>query len=56
MYSWYKNVQTVIEEIDFCIKNKLDEELTLKHLAGRLCYSELYFSIFIHRNEIWRQI
>lgn len=44
MYSWYKNVQTVIEEIDFCIKNKLDEELTLKHLAGRLCYSEFYFS------------
>lgn len=44
MYEWHKNMQTIVDEIDICIKNKDDEALTLKHLADRLGYSEFYFS------------
>ena len=36
MYEWHKNMQTIVDEIDICIKNKDDEALTLKHLADRL--------------------
>ena len=29
MYEWHKNMQTIVDEIDICIKNKDDEALTL---------------------------
>ena len=36
MNEWNKNVQTIVGEIDFCIKSHSDEELTLKRLAKTL--------------------
>lgn len=44
MYDWYKNIQTIVDEIELCIKRRDDEELTLAHLAERLGYSEFYVS------------
>lgn len=44
MYDWYKNIQTIVDEIEFCIKRRDDEALTLAHLAERLGYSEFYVS------------
>lgn len=44
MYDWYKNIQTIVDEIEFCIKRRDDEALTLAHLAERLRYSEFYVS------------
>ncbi len=44
MHEWHKQIQKIIDEIDLCIKNQNDEELTLKHLAHRLGYSEFYIS------------
>ena len=44
MYEWNKLIQTIIDEIDTCIKKKEDEELTLEQLALRLGYSEFYLS------------
>ena len=44
MYEWYKNIQKIVDEIDFCIKKQNDEALTLTHLARKLGYSEFYIS------------
>lgn len=44
MNEWNKNVQTIVGEIDFCIKSHSDEELTLKRLAKTLGYSEFHVS------------
>ncbi len=44
MHEWQRQIQTIIEEIDTCIKKHNDEALTLEHLAGRLGYSEFYIS------------
>lgn len=41
---WHKQIQTMIEEIDDCIKNKNDEVLTLSFLAEKQGYSEFYVS------------
>lgn len=41
---WHKQIQALIEENDFCIKNKNDETLTLSFLAEKLGYSEFYVS------------
>lgn len=44
MHEWHKQIQKLINEIDFCIKNKDDEALTLSFLAERIGYSEFYVS------------
>ena len=44
MYDWYKNIQTIVDEIEFCIKRRDDEALTLAHLSEKLGYSEFYVS------------
>ena len=44
MHEWQRQIQTIIEEIDTCIKKHNGEALTLEHLAGRLGYSEFYIS------------
>lgn len=44
MHEWHKQIQKLINEIDFCIKNKNAEALTLSFLAERLGYSEFYVS------------
>lgn len=42
MYEWQKQIQTIVDEIDRCIKNYNDEALTLRFLSKRLGYSEFY--------------
>lgn len=42
MYEWQKQIQTIVDEIDRCIKNYNDEALTLRFLSRRLGYSEYY--------------
>lgn len=44
MYEWYKQIQVIIDEIDWCIKANDDESFTLRHLSERLGYSEFYLS------------
>lgn len=44
MQEWLKNVQSIVDEIDSCIKKQEDEELTLKRLAEKLGYSDFYLS------------
>ncbi len=44
MCEWHRNVQSIVYEIDRCIKDKEDSSLTLKRLAGFLGYSEYYVS------------
>lgn len=44
MRQWYKNVQDMVDEIDTCIRERKDENLTLQHLARSLGYSESYIS------------
>ncbi len=41
---WHKSIQSIIIEIDKCIKSQNDEALTLSNLAGFLGYSEYYVS------------
>ena len=41
---WFRYVQTIIDEIDSCIKSRDDEALALEKLAQRLGYSEFYMS------------
>ncbi len=40
MSEWYSLVQTVVEEIDECIKKRNDETVTLSSLSQKLGYSE----------------
>ena len=42
MYEWQKQIQTLVDEMDGCIRNHQDEALTLRALSGRLGYSEFY--------------
>lgn len=42
MYEWRRQIQTIVDEIDRCIKNYQDEALTLRALSQRLGYSECY--------------
>ncbi|MCI8562408.1 MAG: helix-turn-helix transcriptional regulator [Lachnospiraceae bacterium] len=44
MSEWYRLVQTIIEEIDICIKKHNDEALTLSSLSQKFGYSEFYIS------------
>lgn len=44
MQQWYEDIQSLVEEIDRCIRSGWDEGLTLKALAGSLGYSEYYIS------------
>lgn len=42
MNEWRKQIQIIIDEIDKCIKNYNDEELTLHYLSDKLGYSEFH--------------
>ena len=44
MNEWHKLIQVIVNEIDFCIKQKNDDKLTLTVLAEKLGYSEYYVS------------
>lgn len=44
MCVWQKKIQKIIDEIDLCIKNNNDEELSLIRLSNKLGYSEYYVS------------
>lgn len=41
---WSRYIQSILDEIDCCIKEKRDESVTLERLAGRLGYSTWYTS------------
>ena len=38
MYEWQKQIQQIVNEIDGCLADRRDEELTLRDLAGKLGY------------------
>ena len=42
MYEWEKQIQAMVDEIDECLKNHGDEELTLRVLSRKLGYSEFH--------------
>lgn len=42
MYEWRKQIQSIVDEIDACMKKYDDEALTLRVLSKRLGYSEYY--------------
>lgn len=42
MYEWQRQIQTIVDEIDRCIKLHNDEALTLRTLSGKLGYSEFH--------------
>ncbi len=42
MYEWEKQIQVMVDEIDECLKNHGDEELTLRVLSRKLGYSEFH--------------
>ncbi len=44
MYEWSKNIQTIVDEIDVCIKSGCDETISLCRLAEKVGYSESYCS------------
>lgn len=44
MQEWHKQIQSIIEEIDRCIKDHNDEALTLNSLACKSGYSEFHIS------------
>lgn len=44
MEQWQNQIQSIIEEIDACIKKQEDAVLTLRGLSRRLGYSEFYLS------------
>jgi len=44
MHEWQKKMQTMIEEIDVCIKMENDADLTLSRIAQKMGYSEYYIS------------
>ena len=44
MYEWERQIQTIVDEIDECIKNRDGEALALASLARRLGYSEFHAS------------
>lgn len=42
MYEWKMQIQTIVDEIDKCIKCRNNEALTLRCLSQKLGYSEFY--------------
>lgn len=44
MYEWQKQIQTVVDEIDRCIRQHNDDALTLRALSARLGYSEFHMT------------
>lgn len=44
MEEWLRNIQRIIGEIDLCIKDCNNEEITLKRIFDSLGYSEFYVS------------
>ena len=48
MNEWYKLVQQLVDQIDRCIKAKLDESMTLASLSRQFGYSEFYVSRKFH--------
>lgn len=44
MYEWQKQIQTIVDEIDRCIKAHNDEALTLRQLSQKLGYSEFHMT------------
>ena len=44
MSEWHKQIQTIIDEIDKCIKKYNDEALTLTQLSHKMGYSEYHMS------------
>ena len=44
MSEWYRTVQRLIDDIDACIRQRNDEQMTLRVLAEKYGYSEYHFS------------
>ncbi|MDF9837342.1 MULTISPECIES: helix-turn-helix transcriptional regulator [unclassified Breznakia] len=44
MYTWKKQIQIIVDEIDECIKQYNNEALTLRLLSDKLGYSEFYMT------------
>lgn len=44
MGQWHQEVQQLVDEIDSCIREKRNEEMTLQALSRRFSYSESYIS------------
>lgn len=42
MYEWQQQIQFIVDEIDECIRQHQDEDLTLRSLSCKLGYSEYY--------------
>lgn len=43
-YGWQRQIQTIIDEIDACIRQHNDDALTLNRLSCKLGYSDFYLS------------
>ena len=48
MSQWHRVIQQMVDEIDLCIKRKLDENMTLTDLSRKFGYSEYYLSRKFH--------
>lgn len=48
MSEWSRYIQTVVDQIDCCIKTEDDEKVTLSTLSRKLGYSEYYTSRMFH--------
>ena len=44
MNEWARSIQTLVDEIDRCIKQQDDDALTLARLSERMGYSRFYVS------------
>lgn len=44
MYTWQRQIQMIVDEIDQCIKEYRDEELSLHMLSSKLGYSPFYMT------------
>lgn len=44
MYKWKKYIQIIVDEIDQCIQNDLNDELTLHQPSQKLGYSQFYMT------------
>ena len=42
MYEWQQQIQSIVDEMDECIKCHHDKALTLRKLSEKLGYSEFY--------------
>ena len=42
MYEWQQQIQSIVDEMDECIKHHHDEALTLRKISDKLGYSEFY--------------